>query len=238
LEIARGIADYFPVNEILFVLTSGVFIVISFPFDVFKFFVDSPSVKFLLWNGIPIPEMPEISMYFLPFGNLHYLKLDNFAAGLALIIFLSLLVGAFIYCSMGVLEWANRRISWLYRYLYKKRSGVERDHRKKDWISINDQMDFHRWLKKNHLQREVAYLASMRQIIAGFLYGSQILFVVTLVSGIFMRNNIEFWLGWTIIITVIALFISFIYESHESRYWINMNSFVNLYRDDSNSVYY
>ena len=234
LENAKGIIDYFPINELLFVLTAGVFIVISFPFDIFNFFTDLPSIDYSLGNVIPLPDL---SYYFQPFGNLHYLKLDNFATGLVLIIFLSLLIGAIMVCSISIFEWVNRRISWPFRYFYRKKYGKEREDIKKDWIATNEQMSFHRWLERNHLGREILYVSTMRQVSVAFLYGSETLFLVTAISGFFLQNNIQLWGSWMVIITAITLFFMLMYETHEPRYWRSINGFVKLYHADNNEIY-
>jgi hypothetical protein len=237
LETAKGIIDYFPINEILFILAAGVFTVLSFPYDVFQLFSDSQSAQFSLWYGIPIPKLSDISAYYKPFGNLHYLNLNNFATGLAFVIFLSLIVGSIVYCSTGIFEWINRRLSWGYRGVYKKILGKGKDEKKKDWISINDETNFYRWVSINHLDRHVEYAASMRQVNVAFLYSSEILLLSTLLSGFLMTKAFfNLWFGWAIIIALISAFVFCIYEVYESHYWRSLNTFVRLYRIDCDSA--
>jgi hypothetical protein len=232
LESTRNFIENFPINEILFVLSVGAFVILSFPFDVFKFFTDSPTVTFYLWNGfLSIPSIPDISNYFQPFINLHYLQLDNLASGIAMIIFLSLMIGAIIQCSMSIFEWINRRISWIYRSLYEKKYHKKKEAVKENWIAITEEMNFHRWLFKNRFDKMITFIVSMRQIAVALLYGSEILFGATLICGLFISDKI-FWGGWMEIVIIITLFSIIAYLTSESRYWRSLNSFVYLFSHD------
>ena len=209
-------------------MTIGVFIILFFPFDIYRFFTES-NLTFTSWNYIPIPNLSILSSGFQPLINLNYLKLDNIASGLAFILFFALLVGAVAYCSIGILQWANSKLSYLLRIIFKATSESKKEN-KKNWGNVASTMDFQFWVQKHHLEKYFTYIATMREVATAFLYGSELLVLVTLLSGIFVEDK-TLWLGWSIIMILIFVSLATIYESYEPSYWRTLNSFANHYKD-------
>ena len=125
METAKGIVDSFPINQIIFILTIGVFIILFFPFDIYRFFTES-NLTFTSWNYIPIPNLSILSNMFQPLVNLNYLKLDTIASGLAFILFFALIVGAIMHCSIGIFQWVNSKLSIPFRLIFKTMSEKEK----------------------------------------------------------------------------------------------------------------
>lgn len=148
---------------------------------------------------------------------------------MAFILFFALIIGAVIYCSNGLFQLVNSKLSFPIRYFFKEKLK-EKTENKKNWGDTASTLGFKLWVQRHKLGKHFTYIATMREVTTALLYGSQVLVLATLLSGFFVEDK-TLWLGWSIIMILMFTFLGFVYESYEPTYWKTLNSFAKQYND-------
>jgi hypothetical protein len=123
--MAEKVVGRMPIWFLFFIASSGIFLILSLPIDIFSPDVLNFENGINLNNWVVIPQFFE--QYFKPFIMVKYLESgvpsgSNFPVGLVEIIILGLVVGTFMYLLHDGYEWINAKIA---RKYIKRHLGLE-----------------------------------------------------------------------------------------------------------------
>jgi hypothetical protein len=220
--IPKEIVQKLPLHVLFFILSSGLFVVLSLPFDIFQLDFS----KGLRLQNVETFSV-DIQNGFAPFINVKYLGADPFPVGLIQIILVSLPVGTGIFLLSGIYSWINGKLKirenilkiceeYAEKYTKKIREDLKRNERPYDYYKLNQ------WLRKTHFSERLEFLNSIRLIARGLLYGSETFFLSVL--SVFLACLISsgsvflpslYWLGISVALTV---FFYVMYLSNEPSY--------------------
>jgi hypothetical protein len=210
METAKELMGRFPIDDIFFILSSGIFVVFSFPFDVFK----------ALSNGLPtltinIDSFTNLKIYidqnFEPFASIKYL--GDFPNGLIKLLLLSLAVGAMIYLLYAIYEKSNhfimRQFEKIAGFTIKNRACKSETRSKP--MPTADALDFLDWVQKRRLGKSIDVLWSMRALGDGLFYGCETFFLIIILSCLFGWHLSE-WLLFSFLLGVFLYVAQIAYE--------------------------
>ena len=185
VSIPEPITKY-PIGYLLFILTSGSFFILSFPYDIF-------SIDFS--NGLILPDarfFEYLGQNFKPFINIKYLSTDSLLS-FSKITLLFWITGIFFFFMRDLFCKFNNilkcgltnfpKIKGIYSNLTRSRS-------KKGNI---DQLEFAVWARTNKHANHTDFLWSIREITVGLLYASETFFLFTffaIISPIVLKNTV------------------------------------------------
>ncbi len=230
-EVAEEVIGHFPIEELCFILTAGLFITLTFPFDIGKVLSSPVDI-----NWAELPSI--ISSNFKPFVNLLNVLASEHVGELFVVLLLSCIpVGVMIYLSLTVYEKANksvgdflkkykldpkRRVRWMWDTTSKKEHRV--NNRNDEFISADDdhKLRFYEWLGAKKIGRFVLFLWAMRSVSEALLYGSETFGLLTLMSAIipmfWNQVSTEIWI-WVVYSTFIFFVIYvFVYSPFKAKY--------------------
>mgnify|MGYP000909230134 CR=1 FL=1 len=219
----------FPIHQVIFILTVGLFIVISFPFD-YNELLNFTKVTFTDEFGLlPMPNGISLTDNFQPFVNLQYLGNNaiDFSSGVLQMVLLSLPIGALIYSISKVYEVFNRAFTTCVCFIIGKKpktKGINLDDHGVDNLSFNI------WVGRRHLGRHINFLASIREVNTGLLYGAQTLLLFVLIPAIIYHNS--YFIGWLIISLTLCTFFGVTYLLSEYKFKKENESLVDCYKEE------
>jgi hypothetical protein len=201
---------------IFFIITVGLFIVISFPFDVTNSFSKgSASIAFDSFYGIPFPNFSYYANAgFHPFLNLNLLNGGNFLTGVGILVLCSLPVGVFIFLLYDTYEKINHFPKRVYCKIMGKACTTKMDKITAEGVDPQEFLDYIERLK---IIKNLIFYDTIRQISVALLYGSQTLLFMILPLFLFAGEQ-QLRFGWLIISLLFCVFFGIIYSSYERRY--------------------
>jgi hypothetical protein len=225
-EVAKEVMGQFPIDDLCFILTAGLFAVLAFPFDIFSF----NFISLATFNWADLPSL--VSSNFKPFVNLTYL--GQFQDRFYILLLASLPFGVMIYFSSSIYEKLNSLLSRLFKRFLREtpREKFGTAKLKEDIVmeekfrnaSIARKLRFYRWLKDRGVNKYIVFIWSMRQVATALLFGIEtLLFVYVLPSSILVLiSTPSSWvtcLTWSVISLLLLLFFArFAYFDFEKRY--------------------
>ena len=237
MESVNNALEKFPIHQIIFILTVGIFIVISFPYDYNNLLtIGLDKIKFYnLFGVLPLPQINLSTDSFQPFVNLQYLRSSSsdFSIGVAQTILFGLPVGVLIYSLSDLYEKANHGVKWFVYFIFRRSLTPKGNKLTKRGI---DHISFSNWEIKRNQGRYVNFLASVREVNTGLLYGTETLLFLVLISTILQGNQYHY--GWLFLSFILCLFFGVIYLLSEYKFNKEFNNLMDIYGQEySNSLH-
>ena len=236
MESVNNALEKFPINQIIFILTVGIFIVISFPYDYNNLLaIGLDKIKFYnLFGVIPLPQINSSTDSFQPFVNLQYLQsTSGFPIGVTQTILFSLPVGVLIYSLSDIYEKANHGLKWFVYFIFRRSLTPKGNKLTKRGI---DHISFSNWEIRRHQGRYINFLTSVREVNTGLLYGTETLLLFVLISTILQGNQYHY--GWLFLSFILCLFFGVSYLLSEYKFNKEFNNLMDIYRQEySNSLH-
>lgn len=221
MSTPQAVLERFPLAFLVFILSVGLFVTLSFPFDFF-------SLDFS--EGLRLPNTETLREYifvtipsyirenFAPFINVKHLG-SEFPWGFIKILLASSAVGTIIYFFYGIYGAINH---FLRKCIMKPFNALcfWRDKAKKEkgsrQRSIVEKLEFSAWVRKIGLAKYLDFLYSTQMITTGLLYGSETFFTTVLALGLILVP--ERWLVWVIFALLLCIFSYLVF-------WVNRNNY-------------
>lgn len=212
-EAAKETLGQFPIDDLFFILTSGLFVVMAFPFDIFNF-------DFSLLPTFSITDLPKLaSSNFAPFINLKYLGVQ-FPTYLIMLVLLSIPFGMMIY----LLDGAYQRLNYIVM-----RGRVKERFCKSEIgeVPLGVILDFYEWLREKKMGKYASLLWSMKSTSTGLLYGGETFILFVSISMLLARRVYWEWFVFSFILTFFLYAIHIIYQR---RYNTLFDALYNTYQ--------
>lgn len=209
VEASKEIFSRFPIEQVFFIAAFGFFVVVSFPFDIFKFFSNGfPKIH-------PSSIFQDIGSYvktdFAPFANVQYLGKD-FPSGFIETFLLSLAFGIVAFFLHDYLNKVNHIPKWLYYQIARK------PEKQPPSRPIVKQLAFARWIRKEGYGKLLDFFYSMQLIATGLLWGAEVFLALVFLSWVTMGFGgawDQWW--WMVLPAAILLLLFAIYKACMKR---------------------
>ncbi len=203
----KELLNRFPIEGIFLIAAYGLFVIISFPYDIFALFevcIPRPSST----NTIAL-TITAICNYlksnFTPFINAYHLG-TNFPNGFFEILLLSLafgIVAYFLYETFTEVNHVVRHPKPIYLWIKQKTRAHEKKNRKlptrgSEKRSLQNQLAFADWIKRRGYQKHINLATSMEWTAAGLLWGAETFCLVVFVSCLaisILSTQFDQWLS-------------------------------------------
>jgi hypothetical protein len=187
--MAEKIVGRMPLWVLFFIASSGVFITLSFPFNIFAFDFKNGLV---LTNMTAIETLKSFDGNFKPFILVNYLG-GSFPSGIIEIILLSLVIGTLIYLCYDVCQWINHRPKILFEYLFPARAKSEPKKIPMPTLSDAEWKPYVEWLRAVNMEGYFDVLQSLKWMTEGLLYGTEtfLFFNIVRISNIVILYFID-----------------------------------------------
>jgi hypothetical protein len=204
-EAAVETLGQFPIDVLFLMLTSGLFVVMAFPFDIFR-------IDFSSLQTFSITDLPKlVSSNFAPFINMKYLGVQ-FPTYLIMLLLVSIPFGVVIYLLYGVYERFNHV---LMRGFVKKRICKSEMNE----VALGVKLEFYKWARENRMGKYISLILSLKAIAAGLLYGGETFILIVFISMLLAWRAYWGW-GWfvfSIILTVFLYVVELIYDRRSNE---------------------
>ncbi len=134
MESAEKAFNTFPIEMIFFIIVIGLFVVLSFPFDLPSMYSKSPVIV-SSYNGISFHNLSNyLDEGFHPFVNVNLLSGGNFLTGAGILILCSLPVGVLLFLLYSIYEMINHLPKLIICKFKKKKYKTKSDRIKEKGI--------------------------------------------------------------------------------------------------------
>jgi hypothetical protein len=205
MEASKEIFSRFPIEQVFFIVAFGFFVVISFPFDIFKFFSNGfPKIH-------PSSIFQDIGGYvktdFAPFVNVQYLGKD-FPSGFIETFLLSLAFGIAVFFLYDYFNKVNHIPKKFYYWIARK------PEKQPSSRSIVKQLAFARWIRKEGYGKLLDFFYSMQLVATGLLWGAEVFLAIVFLSWLTMGFGGEWdhW-WWMVLPAAILLLLLAVYKA-------------------------
>jgi len=214
METTKTIVERFPFGFLSFILSSGLFFLLSLPYDIFSL---QPNFQ-----------------RFVPFTNLKYLNTD-FPNGLIKLILASLVVGIFFYLFSGYFRTINHKI--MQGRIRNRLRATAKITVLKKTKNLKANLDFNEWVLKRKISKYMNFIWSMRMITTALFYASEFFWFLVIVLGLgstvlgFM-DYVQ-WLLWVFVSSILGLIFYGITLSYGIEYEKTKNMFWKLFEEET-----
>ena len=200
MSVPREIIERYPLSELSYIVVSGMFSVLYFPYSIFNFDFS---------NGIKLPYINDLVNYlganYTPFVNVQHI-FDDFVLGFTQILLLGFLMGVIFLIFSELLQSFNQFISSKTRLKFYQRIQTRSDikHVRED---KDTEMKFGAFQRKHNISNFLAFLYSIRMAFCGLFHAVEVSFVFTILFGFtsLFSNNFENWLnGFYLMVIMLA----------------------------------
>lgn len=210
--------ERYPLGSLMFIFSAGLFMVISFPFDL---------SSLISSDGVIVQDcvtfFAESGKNFKPFVNVNLLKAD-FVLGSTKIIIASLVVGFFFYMVSNLYEKLNHLVAKgkTKNAVFSRRKPKHANTQERMQKCKLLQLEFAEWLREFKLTKYTDFIHSVRRMLTGLIYASEtflgtIILVAIYVwffepSGHIYIQNVGSWLVVGFFICAFFYVLDIIYE--------------------------
>lgn len=227
-----------PLWFIFFIPTLGLFVTLSFPFDILKANFESGIVLSNMTNMSLVNVFKSLDQDFKPFVMLQYLG-NSFPSGLTEIVLLSLVVGFLVYLLVPVYEWTNGRLMKGYCFLCRKEYNRS-DKLPKENLSAGQIRPFVEWSTAVNWGY-IDFNASLNSMMVGLLFGAETFLLFNFIRivdhlALAFAGQIEWsWIGlepayWFIASVVLGFLCHQLLREFRTRFNDSFNSSVKTFK--------
>lgn len=224
MEAGKEIIGRFPIEEIFLVVSYGLFVLISFPFDIFKVKAPPPNTSEIGWWNFLQVFASLVKNNFDPFANVKHLG-ENFPNYLVEAFLLSLVFGLAVVFLYNQFNYVNHRIrspfTWMHRKI-KTANATKDDEKEKTSLilSEHEELAYANWIRKRGYQKLLDFLYSMDNVATGLLYGVESFSLIVVISLVIIGLNDLQLPKFEWIVLSLALWFPFIalYKAYRRRF--------------------
>jgi hypothetical protein len=206
---SQAVIEKTPLWFILFCLSSGLLITLSFPFDIFALNVQNGIV---LTNTTPLTAIEQFGDNFKPFIMVKHLGDMSFPyAGLVEIILLGFVIGTLVYLFQTVYDKINGvvadniRKTPFRRIVSSKKGKVERSKKRK--LEPAQIPRFVKWLQNTNTMGYADFLSSTAKLTEGLLFGAETFFLLNIIRILVgLSHPVESMAWFELSLTLVLVF--------------------------------
>ena len=186
MSLPTELIERFPLGELFYILATGLFTILSFPYDLFNLDFS---------NGIKLPVLCDFVKYlgenFSPFVNAQGIGVD-FVLGLAKIVIASFIVGLLFFIFYDFFERIN---NFFVKGRIKNKFNSFFDL-KNVKMNRKTELDFNKWARERKISKYLGFVYSIRLAFAGLFHSAEVYFFVVVIVGLFILPSPSFHQNW------------------------------------------